>query len=213
MVFFSWQKTRPSSEHWSLIESGLEKAAVDVGRQLDLEVEITRDSQGVPGAPLIFDEIKAKLDRCDVAVFDLTNVGKLVNERACPNPNVLVELGYALHRLPTERIVLVMNTEYGGVDTLPFDIQKSRVVAYQLEPGGKKPPERTRLREALVDTLATVLRVPIAHSLNAQRRRRLMLLGAAVVLGIALLLGGRFFIQWIDQRIYQRGLAAALGGF
>lgn len=115
MVFFSWQKTRPSGEHWSLIESGLEKAAIDVGRQLDLEVEVTRDSQGVAGSPLIFDEIKAKLDRCDVAVFDLTNVGTLENQRPCPNPNVLVELGYALHRLPTERILLVMNTVHVSV--------------------------------------------------------------------------------------------------
>ena len=136
-------------------------------------------------------------------------MGTLENQRPCPNPNVLVELGYALHRLPTERILLVMNTVHGGVETLPFDIQKSRVIGYQLETGGKKPPERNRLREELGETLSTVLRVPVSKALRPKNNRLFL----AAIIGLSALLGSRFFLGWLEQRISQSSFrAASLGG-
>jgi hypothetical protein len=43
------------------------------------------------------------------------------NRRRTPNPNVLVELGYALKALGDERVIVVVNTAFGKEELLPFD--------------------------------------------------------------------------------------------
>jgi len=46
--------------------------------------------------------------------------------RGCPNPNVLIELGYAAKALGWDRLILVLNTAYGPPDELPFDLKHRR---------------------------------------------------------------------------------------
>ena len=51
---------------------------------------------------------------------------------ASPNPNVLIELGYALKTLGWDRILPVCNDYYGPNNQLPFDIPERRVISYTL---------------------------------------------------------------------------------
>ena len=45
---------------------------------------------------------------------------------------MLLELGYALHALGPERIVMVLNSAFGNLDLLPFDLRMRRVLAYYM---------------------------------------------------------------------------------
>src|SRR5580698_1442238 len=88
--------------------------------------------------------------------------------RPTPNSNVLIELGYAMRSLgTTERLVLVMNTAYGGIDKLPFDLRQYRPTTYHL-PGEATNDDRTVQRKALASKLEATFR----HVLLKTGRRR-----------------------------------------
>ena len=64
--------------------------------------------------------------RCFVA--DVSIVTPAGATRLIPNPNVLLELGYASKAIGWERIVMVANTAFGQPEELPFDLRKRRVI-------------------------------------------------------------------------------------
>src|SRR5262249_32772453 len=76
--------------------------------------------------------------------FTLTHRSKV---RRTPNPNVLLELGFAIAHLGWDRIVLVQNTEFGGPDELPFDLRGRRTVTYARPPDNTKDEKGERKRE------------------------------------------------------------------
>ncbi len=58
--------------------------------------------------------------------------------KAMPNPNVLLELGYAAAKLGWDRLVLVMNTNYGHPEELPFDLRNRRFpLTFKIAPDGR----------------------------------------------------------------------------
>lgn len=61
-------------------------------------------------------------------VADLTFCGNRVGGGPIPNPNVLIEYGYALKVLGESRVVAVMNTAHGQAsrDNMPFDLLNRR---------------------------------------------------------------------------------------
>ena len=87
-----------------------------------------------------------KISRSAVFVADLTPVGETPDRKALPNPNVLIELGWALRDLGPDRIIAVLNTAGGWKpDDLPFDIRHRRAMTYELaEPADKKTREVAR---------------------------------------------------------------------
>jgi len=84
-----------------------------------------------------------------------------------PNPNVMIELGYAMRVLDFERIVLVMNQAEGAaLRHLPFDLKHSRgPVAYSLR---KDATDERRAEVAL--TLKEDMRERIVPSLRVAER-------------------------------------------
>lgn len=128
-IFFSWQADTPTKEGRNLIERALERAANRIGGDTNVEeavrdLEIDRDTKGAPGSPPIVETIFRKIDRAAIFVPDLTFVGKRLDGRPTPNPNVLVEYGWALKSLGHSRILPVMNTAFGTptAETMPFDM-------------------------------------------------------------------------------------------
>ena len=62
------------------------------------------------------------------------------------NPNVAIELGYALCKHSDEKILMVLNRHYGGREYLPFDLrQKAGPIEFNLPPDA---PKKTRETEA-----------------------------------------------------------------
>ncbi len=131
-IFYSWQKDRPNASNRGFIEQALENVAQKLrnDRTLDIEPNIDRDTVGVPGSPEIVSTIFSKIEQADIFVCDISIINGANSKRPTPNPNVLVELGYALKALGENRLILILNSAYGEVEKLPFDLRSRRVLTY-----------------------------------------------------------------------------------
>lgn len=161
-IFYSWQSDLANSTNRGLIEDALRKAAKTIAADESLAVEavVDRDTAGVAGSPAIATTILEKIGRADVFVPDVSLVTSAGAIRRAPNPNVLVELGYAIATLGWTRIVMVMNTAYGEPDVLPFDLRGHRVISYRCpdSPGTTRTEERRALEGMLIRAIADILR-------------------------------------------------------
>lgn len=159
-VFYSWQSDLPPRTNWSFIEDALKKAAKAIAKQdLGIEPVIDRDTQDVTGSPDIAQTIFDKICTADVFVADVSVINGPPNEggRPTPNPNVLVELGYAAAVLSWERVIPVNNLAFGRVEELPFDIRGRRVIKYSLSLDASDE-ERSKAKQALSGLLTHRLR-------------------------------------------------------
>ena len=128
-IFYSWQSDRPNKCNRSLICRALDHAVQDVGEQavgVEDALRVDQDAEGVAGSPPIAETILRKIDAAAVFVPDMTLVTEDDQGRPSPNPNVLIEYGYALKSLGDERIIPVLNTAYGSWERLPFDMRHKR---------------------------------------------------------------------------------------
>lgn len=132
IVFYSWQSDRPNNTNRGLIQTALERAANSIRKDQSLQVEpvIERDTAGVAGSPDIASTIFGKIETADVFVADVSLVTEDVAGRQTPNPNVLLELGFAVKALGWNRVILVINDRYGGPELLPFDLRMRRAIPY-----------------------------------------------------------------------------------
>lgn len=71
-------------------------------------------------------------DCSDIFVADVTIINGDYLGRKTPNPNVLIELGYAIKSLDWNRIILLYNEDYGSIEEIPFDINHQRMTKYSL---------------------------------------------------------------------------------
>ena len=156
-IFYSWQSDLPNRTNRSLIEAALKRAVRQLKRDGVVEdaARVDRDTQGEPGSPDIGATILRKIEEADVFVADVS----IVNEaegRSFPNPNVLFELGFAMCALGAERVVMVLNSTYGQVDQLPFDLKFKRTLQYELGLEEKPAKARERLQSSLEDALREI---------------------------------------------------------
>ncbi|MGD0770121.1 MAG: hypothetical protein ABSB42_18205 [Tepidisphaeraceae bacterium] len=165
-VFYSWQSDLPNSTNRGFIHTALEAATKTLRENGSVQVEpvVDRDTAGVPGSPDIFSTILGKIDESLIFVCDVSVINKGANEetRFTPNPNVLIELGYALKALGQHRIIMVMNTAFGTVEQLPFDLRLKRVLTYNAPPAeSERASERKKLQGALEYCLRDILLAPL----------------------------------------------------
>jgi hypothetical protein len=158
-VFFSWQSDSPADRGRQLLERALDRAtaAVAADTSVPYRPSLDQDTRGVPGAPAMVAALLRQIDACSIFVADVTLSFALVErDRRAPNPNVLLELGYALQRLGPERVILVLDTANGGPERLPFDLRGNRAITYS----SQDDPEtsETALIAQLSEGLALILR-------------------------------------------------------
>ena len=162
IIFYSWQSDLPNAVNHGFIGNALGKVVKALKRDEEVTVDpvIDRDTSGVPGSPDIALTIFGKIDQCQLFVGDVTIINQGQNGRKTPNPNVLVELGYALKTLGPERVVLVMNTAFGGPEDLPFDLKTKRITKYSMS---VDVTDRSVERKALEQRLDVAVRAVIEH--------------------------------------------------
>jgi hypothetical protein len=155
-IFFSWQSDIRAAACRSLIQEALEGAAKAIASDESIAITpvIDRDTQDVPGAPDIGATILSKIDAAAAFVADVTIVGKTNSGKPTPNPNVLIELGYALKALGWPRLLLVQNVAFGDPETLPFDLKQKRAIVYT---SPEDATERAQARRGLQKTFETAL--------------------------------------------------------
>lgn len=163
-VFYSWQSDSPNRTNRGFIEGALRGAIDKIHKQGELEVEpaLDRDTMGASGSPDIAHTIFNKIDQAEVFVCDASVINRhAVDEcgsRATPNPNVLLELGYAAKSLGWERVIVVVNTALGKLEELPFDIRARRILTYHFPEADKPAAAREVLTGKLADALSSILK-------------------------------------------------------
>ena len=156
-VFYSWQKDLPNNTNRSFIEQALQRAVKSIREDGSVSVEpvIDRDTAGIPGSPEIAQAIFSKIDQATIFACDVSIIINAPNLRPTPNPNVLIELGYALKALGSTRIIMIMNESFGRVEDLPFDLRTRRIITYSALP---ESSDRAGLRRNLQARLESELR-------------------------------------------------------
>lgn len=159
-IFFSWQSDLPNSETRSLIQSSIDSAVR--GLRDTVYVEADRDTKGVYGSPDIVQTIFRKIDECDVFIADVSAVAvynpldkdgnPTERIKASPNPNVLLELGYAIQSVGWENIICVMNDDYNKNGEIPFDLAHHRLMRFSL-----KDTEKAEVRKELRDIISSTV--------------------------------------------------------
>lgn len=131
-IFFSWQSDIKNEINQSFIQDALESVTSHIRDDDSISIDpvIDRDTKNIPGTPDINLTIFEKIDNCKIFIADVTIINSKHKGRKTPNPNVLIELGYALKALDSKNILLVLNTAYGKPEELPFDLRPKRVVDY-----------------------------------------------------------------------------------
>jgi hypothetical protein len=157
IIFYSWASDHAGGTTRYLIEKALQRAVEDLHRDETITVEpvVDRDTKGVPGSPDIASTIFDKIEQAQIFVCDVSIVDPDA-KRPSPNPNVLIELGYALKVLGHQRIVMVMNTAFGEPKLLPFDLAGRRVTTYHRPEGVN---DEGAARKELQNTLTEALRI------------------------------------------------------
>ena len=176
-VFYSWQTDLPNRTNRGFIEAALQTAVTSVRSDLSIEQDprLDRDTAGVPGSPDIAITILQKIERSSAFVGDVSIINSHVREagaagvperqeRLTPNPNVLVELGYAAKALTWSRVVMVLNTAFGSAEDLPFDLRQRRCVRYKML---EEAPSRSEERRKLATMLERELRAIVALQVQA----------------------------------------------
>lgn len=161
-AFYSWQSNLPNSTNRGLILASLIAAAkaITSDDSIDVEPVVDRDTEGVSGSPDIAATIFEKILKSDAFVADISIV-HTADGRAFPNPNVLVELGFAVGVLGWERVILIANIAYGPLEVLPFDLKQRRITPYRCAQSDlSKAPARKGLAKTLEEALRHIAVLP-----------------------------------------------------
>lgn len=130
IVFYSWQHTLPKEINCNAIRQELRNAInlIEQDSQ-NFTIKLDEATRGKAGSPNIPETIMSKISDSDIFICDLTTINPTEKNAKLktPNPNVLVELGYAIANLGWERIIMLVNTHYSDFpNDLPFDIDRQR---------------------------------------------------------------------------------------
>jgi hypothetical protein len=155
-VFWSWQSDTPGKIGRYFVRDALQEAIKQLKQAPDIEEPTERETrsemhldqgrQGVSGSPDLARVILEKIEQSSVLVADVTPVGSVTTEsvqeqpkKKLINPNVAIELGYALRALSDQALLMVMNEHYGARPDLPFDLQaKAGPIMFKLSPDADK---------------------------------------------------------------------------
>ena len=100
-IFYSWQSDLPGSKTRNFIRECIDEA-IELAEETEaIDAERDEATKGVTGSPNIVTTIFSKIDDCDLFIADLSLcfIGSENNQKKSPNPNVLLELGYAVKTL------------------------------------------------------------------------------------------------------------------
>lgn len=164
-IFYSWQSDSPSKVNRYFIRDCLQQALKKLNNENLLEeaIRLDHDTAGIPGTPDIANTIFKKIENASVFVADLTLSSAAISGKKSPNPNVLIELGYAFCAISDSRVISVINTTFGEASQLPFDLSHKRwPIQYSLsdedaENKTKIENEKNKLISTLYDAIRLVL--------------------------------------------------------
>ena len=151
-IFYSWQSDLPRNLTRSFIKTCIDEA-IKLAQDTEA-IEAVRDEAtlGVTGSPDIVTTLFSKIDECDLFIADVslcfTENDK--KRKHSPNPNVMLEMGYAVKTLGWERVICISNTDFGR--DFPFDFAHNRITRYSLD-GKNRNDETNRISEIILSNI------------------------------------------------------------
>lgn len=131
-IFNSWQS---DTQHNSkAIRAALRDASNKLEEKIaGLHIKNDEATSNQVGTMHIPSAILQNISDADIFVADLSTVGSTLDgKKKLQNPNVLIELGYAIAQLGWDRIILLFNKEFGEFKDLPFDIEKRSCLDFRI---------------------------------------------------------------------------------
>ncbi len=157
-IFYSWQSDLPGKDTRNIIGDSIDATVKFMANIITIIPD--RDTRDRTGSPNIEQTIFEKIDDCDLFIGDLSIVTSYVdkdgNTKYSPNPNVLIELGYAVKVLGWENVICFLNTDFGEEKLLPFDLNHHRVTGYSLKSKAKAEIKKD-LRDIISSTIMTLM--------------------------------------------------------
>ena len=135
-LFFSWQSDDNKTK--KILSDAIKKAVKDIRVYHNYNITIEESTSNTSGSPQIVQTILDKIDSCDIFLADITPVcnysKQLGNNQSItkqvPNPNVLMELGYALSAVGMHYTICAAHQGEWNSNDLPFDINHNRIYAF-----------------------------------------------------------------------------------
>jgi hypothetical protein len=172
-IFYSWQSDTDNKLNKYFIQDSIEKAIKNLSKDnsITLELSLDRDTKNKPGTPPIVETIFSKIEKCAIFLCDLTIINDIEKDKATPNPNVLIELGYAIAAIGYSRIICIMNTAYGdpeqNIEILPFNIRHLRwPIRYYIKDSANKEPAKKSLVNQLEEAIKVFIKNNSIDELN-----------------------------------------------
>lgn len=154
-IFYSWQMDAPSVTNKSFLRAALDQAVAQITTstvRVEPSPRVDSGMDDIAGTPevatVMFEKIKDSAiflgDVSLVGVIDRTNdQGAKTGRQKTLNPNVAVEMGYAGALVGWDRIICVMNEEFGARREQPFDVRNRRFpINYSLSLKGAADSEK-----------------------------------------------------------------------
>ncbi|MGD9920193.1 MAG: hypothetical protein AB7V13_01940 [Pseudorhodoplanes sp.] len=182
-IFWSWQSDHDGKISHYFVRDALNEAIEELKLTPDIEepseadrraqLHLDHDTKDTPGWADIAEEIFDKIENSAVIIADVTPVAsgpsrkdkknKEIGLRPIMNPNVAIELGYTLRAKGWKNVIPLMNTAYGSVDRMPFDVDRTRrwAVTYKLVEGATNveiKAERKKLASTFIAALKPFLK-------------------------------------------------------
>jgi hypothetical protein len=144
-IFYSWQSDSPADCNRAFIRQALDNAVglPSSGVTVEDSPRVESGMEGIAGTPEVATIMFARIKQSAIFIGDMTLVGSVKKEgsdemKRVPNPNVLLETGYAAGTIGWGRIICVMNEHFGKRTELPFDVRNRRFpINYTLSPGDR----------------------------------------------------------------------------
>jgi hypothetical protein len=188
-VFWSWQSDTPGKIGRHFVRDALIAAIAQLNQTPDVKepteqetrsgLHLDQDRKGISGSPDLARVIFDKIEQSAVFVADVTPIGNVTTQsvqgspkKKLINPNVAIELGYALHALSDRALLMVMNEHYGSRADLPFDLQsKAGPIMFTLPPDADRPTILAASRQ-LIARLVDALEPFIEQRIDDIRRSK-----------------------------------------
>lgn len=167
-VFYSWQSDLPRKLTRHVIHAATTQAIERLKLDVSLEdaPRLDHDTQDEAGIPEIATTVFRKIDQCGLFLADVSFVGSTAPDgsnkttKRLPNANVALELGYAAAQVGWERVILVMNTEYGSPEDLIFDLRHRRFPIL-FKAGGDTRKNLKAVQETLAERIEEAIRATL----------------------------------------------------
>ena len=148
-IFFSWQSDLPRKTHKNFIEMCIKTAVEELGKdeEVNIYMDYDRDTKDMVGSPDISSTIFEKIEKSVLFICDISIINSEYDGRKTPNPNVLIELGFAVKCLGWDKVICIFDNNSGKIEDLPFDLRQKRVMTYDSKDNIEKKHIISALRE------------------------------------------------------------------